>query len=196
MKYRTLVLGLLLIPGVVVAEDINSIFKRVNDLTASGNFSKALEELDWAKREIEKQHTQKIQAFFPAALGEFKGEKFESNLAMGMLSVERSYEAGEGSVTASLTGGSGSGGAAGLGNLAQIGKMAAMMQNDSGQETIRIAGKTATVEKGEEGSSSSISVFLDSGAILKVDSSNAKVEDLKKWVELFKIAELDAYLKG
>lgn len=196
MKYRTLFFGLLLLPGVVVAEDINSIFKRVNELTAGGNFSKALEELDWAKREIEKQHTQKIQGFFPATLGDFKGEKFESNLAMGMLSVERSYEAGEGEITVSLTGGSGGGGAAGLGNLAQIGKMAAMMQNDSGQETIRIAEKTATVEKGEEGGSSAITVFLDSGAILKIESDKAKVEDLKRWVELFKIAELDTYLKG
>lgn len=179
----------------VHAEDINAIFKRVNDSVESRDYSKALEELDWAKKEIEKLHVQKLQEFFPEKLEGFIGQKFDSNSVLGFSNVERDYTQGKKSVKVSLTGGTGQGAAA-LSGLAQLGKMAAMFGgNVPGNETVRIKGRTSTVES--MGGSASVTVMLDSGSILRLESaSGVKAEDLKGMAEAIKIDEMDVYLKG
>ena len=180
------------------AEDLNAIFKRVNDLVAEKNFSKALDELDWAKKEVEKMHMQKLQEFFPDSLAGYTGQKFEGNSALGFSNLERSYTQGNKKVKISITGGTGQGAAA-LSGLAQMGRMAAMLQGSSlagGNETVRIQGKTATVES-PEGGVSSLTVMMDSGSILKLEGSKSvKTDDLKSMAEALKLVEMDSYLKG
>ena len=177
------------------AEDLNTILKRVDDFVQQKNYSKAMEELDWARKEVEKMHVKRVQEFLPDNLAGYTGQKFDANSALGFSNIERDYKQGKKDVKLSLTGGSG-GGAAALGGLAQLGRMAAMFGgNTPGNETIRIQGRTATLETGE--SSASMTVMLDSGSILRLDgSSGVSSEDLKSIVEGIKIEELDSYLKG
>lgn len=180
------------------ADDLGAIFKKVGELVEAKNYPKALEELGWAKNEIEKLHGQQLRGFFPDELAGFKGGKTEANMALGIVNLERDYTKGDKEVSLSLTGGSGGASQPGLGNLAQLGKMAAMMGGGSeGQETIRIAGKTAMLEKNEESESASLSIFLDSGSIVKLEmNEKAEVETLKSMAQALKLADLERYLSG
>lgn len=197
-KLLSLAILTTLIPATSPAfgEDLGPIFKKVGELVEAKNYPKALEELGWAKNEIEKLHGQQLKSFFPDELAGFKGGKIESNMALGIVSLERDYTKNDKQVSLSLTGGSGGASQPGLGNLAQLGKMAAMMGGGSdGQETLRIAGKTATLEKSDE--SASLSVFLDSGSILKLEmNENPSVETLKSMAQGLKLDELERYLSG
>ncbi|NMC62640.1 MAG: hypothetical protein GYA55_05660 [SAR324 cluster bacterium] len=180
-----------------LAEDINAIFKRVNEFVEKKNYAKAMEELDWAKKEIEKMHVTRVQEFFPDTLGGMKGEKFDSNSMLGFNNVERDYIEGKKKVSVSLTGGTGQGAAAALGGLAQLGRMAAMFGGGQpGTETLRIHDRTAIVES-TGNNVASVTIMLDSGAILKLESSDGiKADQLKNMAEGIKIEELDSYLKG
>ena len=181
----------------VNAEDINSIFNNINNLVAQKNYPKALQELDWARKEIEKLNMARMQEFFPEALNDFKGGKLEANSALGFTNMERLYVKGSAKVKLSLTGGTGEGAQA-LSGLSQLGRMAAMMNgtNASGNETTRIQGFTTVMETAQNGNISA-TVMLDSGAILKLEGSGGvKSKDLKQMVESLKPEEIEKYLKG
>lgn len=190
-------LALSLVPGTGAAEDVNAIFKKVNDLITAKNYAKALEELGWAQKEIEKMNVTQIQSYFPDSLAGYTGSKFESNSALGMTNLERQYTKGTEQVKLSLSGSSpGGAGAGGLGGLAAFGRMAAMMGGGQGGDTFRIAGRTATLQK-EEGNSPQLTVFLDSGSVLNLEGQRGTTADsLKAMAEALKLNDLDNYLRG
>ena len=174
------------------AEDINEIFKKVNEYVAAKNYTKALEELGWATKEIEKLKNEGLKEFFPDEVEGLTGEKFEISAALGMTNVERTYKGADSSVGVSLVGG-GKGGA--FGGLAGLGRMAAMMQQGQGIDQFRIKGLTASLD--ESGARPELSIFLESGGILKFEGrKNADGDKLKKIAEAMDIAGLDKYLKG
>jgi hypothetical protein len=182
------------------AEDINTIFRKVNDLITAKNYTKALEELGWAQKEIEKMNLTQIQSFFPDTLAGFTGAKFEANSALGMSNLERQYTKAGGteSIKLSLSGSaSGGSGAGGLGGLAAFGRMAAMMGGQgAGKDTFRISGRTAQLEN-EDAGSPQLTVFLDSGSVLSLEASNGTNADtLRSVAEALKINDLDNYLRG
>jgi len=149
--------------------------------------------LNWVQKELQKGHSKELERFFPNDIKGFKGDKIKANAALGFLQVERSYNFDEKTINVSLAGGSSAGG---LGNLGQLGKFAAMMGSESGQEILRIQGKTAQLE-GDEDSSYSLSVFLESGGVLKLEaSSDVTAAQLKEFAESLTLEQLDKYLKG
>lgn len=179
------------------AEDINEIFKRVNQFVQAKNYSKALEELGWAKKEIEKLNSKQLESFFPESLNGFKGQQISSSNALGITNIERLYKKDEStSFKVSLTGGGGPGGLpGGMGGLAAFGKMAAMMGNE-GTDTVRISGKTAQLEEHQDQKRADLTIFLDSGSILKLEGTNLDGGALRQLAEALKLGDLDTYLKG
>lgn len=195
----TFILGAGVFMGAVVfplpgqAEELSQIFGRVNELVASKQYPKALEELQWARKEIEKLHNGSLTAFMPDQIAGFVGAKSEITNVLGMTNIERSYTKGEATVKVAIQAASAAGaaGLGALGGLAAIGKMAAMFGGEQGQETVRIQGRTATVKEDE------ISIFLDSGAVLQVRNGGAaSAADLKALVDAIKIGDVDTYLRG
>lgn len=178
-----------------LAEDINEIFKKVNELTAAGKYSTAIKELAWAEKELQKLNSEKLQTFLADTVAGFSGQKIESNSAMGISNIERAYTQGNVSIKASLTNAGGQMGA-GLGALGQM----AMMFGGAGipgQETVRIDGKTAQLMLNPDSNSGEMTVILESGSILKLEMNNsADKATLEKFAQALKISEIDTYLKG
>ena len=177
------------------AEDINAIFKKVNDLITAQNYSKALDELKWASKEIEKLNGEKIKTFFPDSVAGFTGDKANANSALGISNIERNYKGANGTLKLSLTN-MGAAAGAGFGGLAQLGQMAAMFGGaGNGIETLRVQGRTANLDT--TGTNPKLTVYLDSGSILQLDASGkTSAEEIKAFAEALKIEELDKYLKG
>ena len=183
-----------------LAEDLNAIFKRVNDFIAQQNYTKAMTELSWANKEIEKMHMQKLQTFFPESLGAYSGGQTEANNTLGFTNLERTYKnnTDQSTVRVSLTGGASGNAQAGMGGLAQIGQMAAMFGGQgTGQDTFRINGRTATLQANQEAKSAELTVFMDSGSILKLDLTGSSNGDtLKTLAETIKLDDIDKYMRG
>ena len=185
-------LAVVAVPLAGRAEDLNEIFKRVNDLIAQKNYPKALDELGWAKKEIEKMNSNAVQTYLPDSLGGFTGGKTTVNNAMGMMNIERPYTKGDATVKVSLVGGSGGGA---MGGLAAMGKMAAMFGGGEGQETVRIQGRTAMLKTSS--AEPELQIFLDSGSVLTFNAeSGMSGTDLKAMAEAMKLDDLDKYLRG
>jgi hypothetical protein len=184
-------------PHVTQAEDLKQIFEKVQQYYQDKNYSKALEELSWAQREIEKANAEVTQSFFPNEIEGFKGGKIENTSVFGFMNVERSYEKGESeSIKVALMGSSKGQGQNPLGGLAAMGQMAAMMAGTQpGVDSFRLDGRTAMLEKEDE--SASLTVFLDGGSMLKFEVNGSNNADtLKKFASAFTIADIEKHLKG
>ncbi|HMO01703.1 MAG TPA: hypothetical protein PKD37_02780 [Oligoflexia bacterium] len=199
MKKFVLFLPLVcLLAGRVFAEDLDTIFDKVKKYAAAGNYQKAIAELGWAKQELEKKNLSKLESFFPNELGDLRGGKIEANAALGISNIERTYQGAGYSVKVSLTGFGG--GAAGAGNplagLASLGQMAAMFGgSQAGEESFRVGDLTARGEK--KGSRAEITVFTQSGGIMKFETDKAdKYDQMKELAKKFDYAALDNYLRG
>jgi len=187
--------ALFLAPLSALAEDVNAIFEKVNTYIEQKNFTKALEELKWAENEIGKMHTEQLKSFFPDELAGFKGSKIEVSSALGMTNLERQYTKDNNSVTLTMTGGSGAAGGA-MGGLAGLARMGMMMGGQgSGQQSFRIKGQTANLT--EDGGRTELTIFLDSGSMLKLESRTEGFgQELRQIAENIQIEELEKYLKG
>jgi hypothetical protein len=174
------------------AEDINQVFSKVNEYVQQKNYPKALEELSWAQKELEKMHQGRLAELLPADVAGFKGNDPELNSALGFSNVEREYTNGEKSIRLSLTG---TGGTEGMGGLAGLAKMGMMMGGvQAGKDQFRIAGRTASLDTT---GTPELTVFLESGSLLQLSASEGvDGATLKKFAEGLKVADLDAYLKG
>lgn len=181
----------LILPLPCFAEDLNQIFTKVNDLVAKQNYPKALEELGWAKKEIESQNNKKIATLLPASVEGFTGAEPKIEGALGFTTIERKYTNAGKTIELSLTGGGGGG----LGGLAGLAKMGMMMGGAPGMDQFRIDGRTASLNT--EGSNPELTIFLDSGSMLMLKAaSGVDAATLKKFGESLKVAALDDYLRG
>jgi hypothetical protein len=178
---------------VAVAEDINEIFKKVNDYAQAKNYPKALEELSWAQKELTKLHQARLGELLPADVNGYKGGEPEIQSAMGFTNIERRYTQGESEVKVAISGASGGeGGAGGLAGLAKMGMM--FGGAEPGVDQFRLDGRTATLRT--EGTPE-LAVFLESGSLLQITGSEGvDGATLKKFAEGLKVGLLDSYLKG
>jgi hypothetical protein len=173
------------------AEDINEIFKKVNTYVQEQNYPKALEELNWARKEIEKLNTQRIGTLLPNSLNGFNGGETKVQSAMGFNNIEKDYTQGEKSIKVSITGGGADGA---MGGLAGLAKMGMMMGAQPGMDSFRIDGRTANLDT--TSGNAELTVFLDSGAIMKLDGEGIDGKTLKSFAEGLKITNLDNYMRG
>jgi hypothetical protein len=177
------------------ADDLKQILDKAQQYYQEKNYAKALEELSWAQKEIEKANNEITLSFFPSEVAGFKGGKVENTNVLGMTNIERTYSKGDSeSIKVSLIGGS-KGQQNPLGGLAAMGQMAAMMGGQAGVNSFRMDGRTAVLEKQDD--SADLTVFLDGGSMMKfeLDGSNDE-ESLKKFAGSFKISDIEKHLKG
>jgi len=194
--FRKLTLAALIlsITTPVLAEDINDVFKKVNEYVQQKNYPKAMEELQWAQKELEKLHQERLGQLLPGEVDGFKGEETEVAAVMGLSNIQRRYSKGDASIELSI---SGSTGAEGMGGLAGLAKMGMMMGgSQSGKDQFRIDGRTASLDT--TSGSPELTVFLESGSILQLRASDESIKGdvLKKFAQGLKLGELDNYLKG
>jgi hypothetical protein len=180
--------------GSLMAENLEEVLGNTKKYYDAQNFPKAMSELEWAKKEIEKAHNDKLKSFFPEQLMGLTGGKVEANGALGFNVVERSYDSQGKKVKLSIMGGSG-GGQNPLGALGQINQMAAMFGQQAGMDSFRVKGRTAMLQ--DQNGLTEASVTLNSGALLKLEAKQGvKGDELKTALENFDLDGLDNYLGG
>lgn len=173
------------------ADDLKTMLTKVEQLSSEGNYSKALEELSWAKKDIEQNYLKKLTSFLPDEINGLTGAKPEFNSALGFTNVSRQYSKDGTSVKVEIQGGTAGSPQAGMGGLAALGQMAAMFGQQNGQATMRINGRTANLNE----SSGELTVFLEGGSMLNIHKSSGTA-DLKAIAEGLKLDDIEKYMKG
>lgn len=173
------------------ADELKDMLSKVEKLTNEGSYTKALSELKWVNTHIQKKHLSKLQSFFPEKIDELPGQKVDSGSMMGMINLSRRYNGSGRNIKASITGSTSGGG----NPFGQFAKMAQMMggANSNGKETVRIEGRTATLEQRESSGRGELTIFLKSGLMLKVEGKSLDNEKLKKIAKTFDLDGIEEY---
>lgn len=195
MNARLLV-ALVFVPTLALAEDLNAIFKKVGELYAAGKYPAALTELEWARKELEKENLKKLQALLPDSIEGFTGEPVESGSGLGITNIERSYRGGSGaSMKVSVTGFGGAAGGA-LGGLAALGQMAAMMGNLPGMEAFRVGTLTGSMRVDQQQKEVEATVTLSGGSLFIVKLDNSTDGETVKKIAAALAPSINTYLQG
>ncbi|MFM1848797.1 MAG: hypothetical protein RL417_2271 [Pseudomonadota bacterium] len=189
------VAAIVLFPPVARGEDLNAVFKRVNDLMAQKSYARALEELGLARQEIERFHLEKVKTFFPATVAGYTGGESKTGGALGIATVDREYTKGTSTLRLGLRGGNAGSGPGSFGSIAQLGRMVAGMQKQPGVESVRIGLQPGIIKLA--GAKNTLTLFLESGAVLVVEGlTSASNEELKNFAGALDIISLEKYLSG
>lgn len=194
-KTVALAFACLLASSSAYAEDINAVFKRVNDLVAQKSYAVALRELGLARQEIEKLHLERVKVFLPPVVLGFTGGEIRTGGALGVTTVDREYTKGALTLKLGLRSGNSGDGPGSFGSIAQLGRMIASTQKQPGIETVRIGLQPGIVRMA--GAKNTLTLFLESGAVLVVEGPlSAANEELKNFVGALDIVGLEKYLSG
>ncbi len=189
--YLSIGLSVLLFSSSAIAEDIKTLLDKVQQYNSEGNYSKALEELTWVKKELETKYMSKLGDFLPETLAGYTGGKVSTSSALGMNQVSKTYKNGANVADIEINSGSAGGASAGMGGLAALGQMAAMFGQQPGQSTLRIKGRTANLQE-ENGQ---MTLFLDGGTMINIKKSSGTV-DFKAIAEALDFDAIEKFMKG
>ena len=181
-------------------ETFESFIEAAKKAKDEGRIIKAIDELSWAKKELDKLHSQKLTTFFPAEVGGLKGAEPKNENVLGLMTLTRNYSGADTDIELTLVGASGSKDSAsqGLGMFAGLAQMGmAMEANQPGNETIRLKDKTAILKK--NGDNYEVSISLSNGNTItgKTTKNTAKTKDkLLEVMNTLDVAGIEKYLGG
>ncbi|MBN1296234.1 hypothetical protein JXA80_05600 [bacterium] len=121
--------------GPVLADNVNDLLKSADANYEAKKYAKALEDLEWARKEIANLQLQEMKKLLPEVVDGMKGQDGDGGSIFGINAVSREYrsEDGEKSVTITLASGKSSQGGAGLGAI--MGMAAAMGAMDASRQS-------------------------------------------------------------
>lgn len=177
---------------VTAQENLDEVLTQFEAYVDEGNYPKALEELEWARRALVKAHHAQIEALFPLWLGNAEGGEIARQEVFGMTSHTRRYADADGrQFEVVLTEG-----AAGNPGLAVIEQLSRLLGAQVNAEAVRIDGRTATLVPEDMDGNAVLTIQLDAGGVLRLTGAAADAGSLSAAAREFDVSALDDYLSG
>ncbi len=175
------------------AEDPASLIQSGLELFKQGKYGKAVEELQWAIREIRQLQVQELKKFLPQSMPGYQAEEVESDVAAAALfninfvEAARKFRSSGGDETVDMKITSGDIGGAGLGAMM---KMAQMFGQQQG-ELVRIKGRKATLEWDASASRGTLTCVLDNSIQVTVEVMDGQKATAQKFMEQVNLDALE-----
>lgn len=173
-------------------ETLEEVLERFDSFVSEGNYVKALEELEWARRAIEKAHHARIESLFPSHMSGFVAQEMERQEFFGIQNYSRRYRDASGREILVTLLGDGMGGA----GFAALEQLARMLGAQLSAEALRIDGLGATLVAPDEEGNVVLTVRLESGATLQMRMPDGDGDVVLGAAREFGIKRLDDYLAG
>jgi hypothetical protein len=184
MTRVNLLLVVLFFSATALADELSDSLARVRELSAAGNYPRAMKEAEGVQKELRTRHERRLAGFFPDVVAEFRAEP-----ARG---VSRSYRKGDLTIEVVLQEFSATQRA--MLDMAQWGmRMGAQMMS----ETLNLEGCPASLEARPGQDTAAMTIELANHARLRLElrgSSDGTL--LKTFAGSLRLGELDRYLRA
>ncbi|MBN1425706.1 hypothetical protein JXA88_14215 [Candidatus Fermentibacteria bacterium] len=194
MRYVAIVaLSLVLVPFLARAEDPGSLIQSASELLKQGKYTKAVEDLQWAIREIRLLQVEELKKYLPSAVSGYATEEVESDAAsaaffnVNLVEAQRNYQSNGSDEFVDLKITSGDIGGAGLGAMM---KMAQMFGEQQG-ELVRVKGRKATLEWDAGNAGGKLTCVLDNNVQITVEVTDGQKATVTKFMELVDLDSLE-----
>ncbi len=188
-----IVMFVCLLSSMAQADNVTELLNSAKKHYAAHNFSKALEDLEWARKEISSQHLKSMKAFFPANIDGMRGTDVDSGDVMGVRGVTREYSNNDQtkSVVISFLSGSNTASANGLGALMSMASSMGFMNAGGNSKVVIEKGyKGQFIQEGGD-STGRLTFNLREGKIIVIETTGYKgsfmAEKVAKMLNITKI---------
>ena len=181
--------------AIVQADNVAELLKSAKQNYEAGKYSKALEDLEWAKTEISNLHLQEMKKLLPDELEGMKGMDGDGGAIFGIQAVSKDYHSADGSKSVTITLASGQSSKAGGGLGALMGMAAAFGAMDANTNSKMI------IEQGYKGQFSvdpntlegTLLFNLNGGSMINIETSGYADEKMAQAAaKKLEIAKIEA----
>lgn len=127
--------------GTVLADNVTELMKSAEQNYSAKKYAKALEDLEWARKEIANLQLQAMKKFLPDELDGMKGQDADGGAIFGIHSVSKRYASADGNKSVTITLAAGTTGQASGGLGALMGMAAAFGAMDAGTDSKMVVAK-------------------------------------------------------
>jgi len=186
--------GLIVFATTGYAEDPAELIQSGADFLSKGKYAKAVEDLQWAIREIRMLQAEELKGFLPKEVSGYDAYDEETDagaaaiLNINLIEAGRRFEATGENEIVTLKIMAGEMGGTGLGAMM---KMAQMYGGQSG-ELIRVNGHKGTVEWEDGSNGGKLTMVLDNDIQVTVEISEGNKDNLKTFAGLIDLDGLEA----
>ncbi len=182
-----------LMVAVAQADNVTTLLKSAEQNYAAGNYSKALEDLNWASKEIANQHLNSMKSLLPTEIEGMKGVDAEGGSVLGFRGISKQYNSTDGSksVTISLLSGGNTTTGNGLSALMGMAASLGAMQGGTNAKIVIEKGYRGQFlqEKGEK--TGTLTFTLNDGKMITIETygyqHSAMAEKVAKMLDIAKI---------
>ncbi|MCU0612059.1 MAG: hypothetical protein MUE60_09760 [Candidatus Eisenbacteria bacterium] len=191
--WACLCLVMVLFPALARGEDPATLIQSATEFLNQGKYSKAIEDLQWALREIRLLQTVELKKFLPQSVSGYTAEEVDADAAaaamfnINLVEAERKFQASSGDEYVDLKITSGDIGGAGLGAMMKMSQMFGEQQG----ELVRVKGRKCTLEWDADNSSGKLTCVLDNDIQVTVEVSNGQKATPAKFMELVNLDGLE-----
>jgi hypothetical protein len=181
---------LVALSGSVRADNVTDLLQSAEQNYQSGKYAKALEDLEWAKKEISKRHLEELKKYLPANVEGYTQEDPSTGSMMAVNACSRTYtQVGTGNTIEVniISAGAESGMGAFMGMAAAMGAMGGM-----GGEMILSHGKRGSLVVDAAGKSATATFTLARNVIVTIEGNGfTDGEEVKRFAQLIDLAALE-----
>ncbi len=175
------------------ADDVTTLLESAQDNYSAKRYSKALEDLDWARKEIVSLHLKGMKNLFPESIDGMKGMANEGGEVLGVRGISRVYSGTDGQhrVTISLMGGESASGGAGLGALMGMAAAFGAMEAGSNAKLVIAKGYKGQFIQDPMNGMGTLTFTLSGGKALTIETMGypdaSMAEKVAKMLDIAKI---------
>lgn len=190
----SVLVSVFLVPSLTFAEDPGELIDSAKSFLSQGKYNKAIEDLQWAMREIRQLQTAEMKEYLPESVSGYTTEEMDDDAAaavmfnINFIEAGRRFVANSGDESVEVKIMSGDIGGSGLGAMM---KMAQMYGAEQG-ELVRVKGYKCTIEWEAEADNGKLTAILDNDMQVTVEIDGGERGNLEKFAELVDFEGLEA----
>ncbi len=177
------------------ADDVTTLIRSAEENYAAKNYSKALDDLDWARKEIVNQHLKSMKNLLPDEIDGMKGRDTEGGAVLGVRGIGKEYKSADGKrrVTINLIAGGGSSAGKGLGALMEMAASLGALDAGMNSKVVIEKGYKGQFLKDQSNNSGILTFNLNGGKMLKIETIGYPDSSMaEKVVTQLDIAKIEA----
>ncbi len=177
-----LIIPVLLFSEALLADTITEFLNNARKYYDEEKYAKALEELEWAKKELSNLHMKKMMTFLPENMEGYTQEDVSGGNVMGMQGLTREYTHNDTSNTVEIMifSGSQAGGTSGLGALMGFAGLAASMDGSLDSQVVTTKGNRGNLVYNGTNKETVLTYNLPSNVVITITTQGFESGDTAK----------------
>ncbi len=174
-----------------LADNVEDLLNSAKTNYSKGKYFKALEDIEWAKKEVANKQMQLLKSFLPEAVEGYTVYPGDGGSALGIQSVSKRYEKEEQSVEITIMSTHGNQGAGGLGAIMGMAAAFESMDANVNSEMVIVDGRKGQFNKRDNSDEGTLTFNLDKAVVQIKTYGFDNSSEAKKFAEMLKFDDIE-----